>query len=125
MRYPTGFPTDLAQYIDRLIFELRLNALHHQLYSLIHRHSPLNGRCVWYCTYRINGTRGPIHKICDCPQSYPVHPSYIRERFHQRYHFSVSYPEIVHNMTKRIRENRISLRCIRCHNLNEHQHRNQ
>lgn len=118
--YPIGFPDDLMQYIDRLAYELRLHALHEELYWLMHRHSPQNGKCVWYCSSRGNGRRGPIYRICDCPQAYPVRPSYIREPYHQRYHFTVTYPEIVHNMTKRIRENRISLRCIRCYHLNEH-----
>lgn len=119
--YPTGFPNDLKTYIDRLRFELRLTALHHELFHYVHRYSPQNGKCTWYCAYRTTWPRTatPIQKVCDCPQSYPVRPSYIHTPYRRQHHFTTTYPEIVHDLARRVRDRRIFLRCIRCHSLTE------
>jgi hypothetical protein len=112
-------PTELKTHIDRMIFELRLHDVHREFYQQIHRNSPHNGKCPWYCSFRTAPwpRRTSARKFCDCPQSHPLRPSYIREPYHRRHNFTITYPEIVHDMTKRIRDNRIMLRCVRCLSL--------
>jgi hypothetical protein len=112
-------PIELQTYIDRMVFELRLRDIQDEFFRQVHRHSPHNGKCPWYCSYRTSAwpRRNTARKVCDCPQSHPVRPSYLCEPYHRRHHFTTTYAEIVHDMTRRIRENRIMLRCIRCFSL--------
>lgn len=120
-RYPSQFPLALQKYIDRMIFELRLNDMHMELYRFIHKFSFHNGRCTWYCSYRMHQTsHGFPHvfphafrRVCDCAQSCPLRPSNIRRSVH-RLQFFVGYPAILRTLVKRVRERRLLLRCIRC-----------